>query len=216
MHRSISRTLRDRLSKVELFLVCSIDNENIIFDMIKEFGMNIMNSKTSEVRILCKHDTTSPDGLASFRKHGILKLNDVLTRDTPIRKFLLENGIEMILDQKTLRYKDYRFYLFEYGEDCAFCCFCDCQRKRNKSNDGVDITYKDFNCGYRDNIKSLTASLYHDKCEIEFHIHGGDSIIVEYSCVGSAPDLFMTLDNAFVIFLMLSLGLLRNGVNLRV
>lgn len=56
------------------------------------------------------HMTTSSNGCASFRKHGILDLNQSYTcHDSELRTFLEEHDIHINIDERTLIYREHEF-----------------------------------------------------------------------------------------------------------
>lgn len=60
---------------------------------LEETGIKPNIYDVSEVKVRCKHVTAQIDGGESMRMYGLLKLTDMLEEDTPLSRFLKENGI---------------------------------------------------------------------------------------------------------------------------
>ena len=62
---------------------------------IRATGVRLDDRDLSTLRFHCIHVSATIDGGESIRKYGLRKLTDLLVTDSPIRRFLIEYGIEV-------------------------------------------------------------------------------------------------------------------------
>ena len=147
-----------------------------------------------DVFLHCKHITTSKDDLASFSQYGLLSLKGSLSKDTSLRRFLLENEIEIDMEQMTFSFKGKTIYLHDYSSDCIACHYGECKHRRLLWNGEIDIAYKNTWCNFREKTRPLSLKLYHDKAEIEVHLSGDNHDVHDYSCVKRCPEILLTIN----------------------
>jgi hypothetical protein len=68
-----------------------------------------------------RHLTTFDDEGESLRKFGLLNLRGALTRATPLRRFLADNGLTFYPEARLIRLNGKEVHLFDCLENCASC-----------------------------------------------------------------------------------------------
>lgn len=99
------------------FLRCNKEfRTNLYLDFIKEFNIEEHKLNSENVLLKAKHVTTVIDGEKSIDKYGFINLIDVLEKDTPIKLFLNEQGIQLNIKNKTIKI-DGRVYEIDENDD---------------------------------------------------------------------------------------------------
>ena len=104
-----------KLSKIEIehflerntiiYSIC-VDTTNVTAEnLIQENGLNLSTLDTTSIKALAIHYTSNNDKNVSIRKIGLGDLQYALSNDTPLRRFLDENGILIYPDRKLMCYK---------------------------------------------------------------------------------------------------------------
>ena len=74
--------------------LCQTEYSIYINEIVKDLNIKLNMSYSSNVKIKCRHMTTSTEeGLESFRKNGLLDLKRMLQLNTPLSKFLAKYEI---------------------------------------------------------------------------------------------------------------------------
>lgn len=90
-------------------------DEDLVEDVIRKHGTFPENYEKWIFTYF--HITTSANGCASFKKHGILDLNNSYRcSDSELRTFLDDKGIEIDINERILKYKG-RTYDISYGRN---------------------------------------------------------------------------------------------------
>lgn len=71
--------------------------------------------------VTARHITTDPDGGTSLEKYGLLPLREVLSLDTPLRRFLADHGIQYIHEKRLFTVNGEPVPLINCMESCASC-----------------------------------------------------------------------------------------------
>lgn len=83
-----------------------VDTSNVTAEnLIQESGLNLSMLDTASIKALAIHYTSNNDKSASIRNIGLGDLQYALSNDTPLRRFLDENGISIYPDRKLMCYK---------------------------------------------------------------------------------------------------------------
>ena len=88
--------------------------DDCVLVFLQETGIHPDTFDLSDVMIHCKHITTAFDNGESFLKYGLTPTVFLLERDTDLRRFLLDNEIE--ISDGVLHYKKFRWSL---PKDCS-------------------------------------------------------------------------------------------------
>lgn len=147
--------------------------------MAADLKLNLLKS-TNDCSIYCKHFTTCNDDLESIMRYGLLRLDEVLIADTPLKRFLAEYNIQIDPVKKEFSYKGRVWKINVPNEQCQPCI-------RNKPC-GVYAL-----CDFREQMGMLHSKLYHDKGEIEFFIGGDEKTINGYQTIQQAPEILINV-----------------------
>lgn len=159
----------------------NIDNIHVAYSkMVEDLNINLL-TPTDNCLICCRHITTGNDSLNSIKKYGLLKLDEVLEQETPLRKFLLKNKISISPTEKMFTYGKHRWYINSLYENCNPC------------PRGRDICGNVALCDYREMMGRLHNKLYHDKSEIEFFIGGDSNDFRNYTSILDAPEILIDI-----------------------
>lgn len=83
-----------------------VDTSNVTAeDLIQESGLNPSTLDAASIKALAIHYTSNNDKSTSIRNIGLGDLQYALNNDTPLRRFLDENGISIYADRKLMCYK---------------------------------------------------------------------------------------------------------------
>lgn len=175
-------------SRVECFIQQEIKrNEknfytnNMCFDFVKEFNLSVDKIESTNVFITAKHLTTLPDKGLALQKYGLLNLYEVLEKDTPLKRFLRDKGIEFDIAKKQIKIQEKNLDLFYCNGDCKSCSISkkDCDQ---------------FSTEYKKAIRHIYIKLYLDKSETEVFLCGKDDELEKYSCVSRHPEFLRNID----------------------
>ncbi|MGD6815491.1 hypothetical protein ACQCVE_00255 [Metabacillus sp. 113a] len=79
----------------------------------------------SDISLVSLHVTTNNDGCAAIKKHGLLNLQQTIKKDTPLGKYLKDQGVHIDIENKQVKYKDKLYSI-------------------NKEHSGIEDTERDF------------------------------------------------------------------------
>ena len=96
--------------------------DNCVGVFLEETGINPDIFDVSGVKVRCRHISASVDGGKSIRKYGLLKLTEVLERDTPVSAFLKDNGIRIIPSKHQIVVNDTAYSIPLHGGEVPFGC----------------------------------------------------------------------------------------------
>ena len=147
--------------------------------MAADLKLNLLKS-TNECEIYCKHLTTCSDDLESIKRYGLLRLDEVLVADTPLKRFLAEYNIQIDPVKKEFSYKGRVLIINAPDEQCQPCI-------RKKPCGAYAL------CDFREQMGMLHSKLYHDKGEIEFFIGGDEKTINGYQTIQEAPEILINV-----------------------
>ncbi len=147
--------------------------------MAADLKLNLLKS-TNDCSIYCKHLTTCNDDLESIKRYGLLRLDEVLMADTPLKRFLDEYNIQIEPVKKEFSYKEHIWKINAPDEQCQPCI-------RKKPCGAYAL------CDFREQMGMLHSKLYHDKGEIEFFIGGDKKTINEYQTIQEAPEILINV-----------------------
>ena len=147
--------------------------------MAADLKLNLLKS-TNDCSIYCKHFTTCNDDLESIMRYGLLRLDEVLIADTPLKRFLAEYNIQIEPVKKEFSYKRHIWKINAPNEQCQPCI-------RNKPCGAYAL------CDFREQMGMLHSKLYHDKGEIEFFIGGDEKTINGYQTIQEAPEILINV-----------------------
>lgn len=147
--------------------------------MAADLKLNLLKS-TNDCSIYCKHLTTCNDDLESIMRYGLLRLDEVLVADTPLKRFLAEYNIQIDPVKKEFSYKGRVLIINAPDEQCQPCI-------RKKPCGAYAL------CDFREQMGMLHSKLYHDKGEIEFFIGGDEKTINGYQTIQEAPEILINV-----------------------
>ncbi|MDY4078686.1 MAG: hypothetical protein SOY42_07870 [Clostridium sp.] len=119
--KSLSKFLN--LGKKELFSFISIradqniDYNKIYEELILEFDIDIDKLCIDNIEVKSIHVTTGNDNGCSIREKGLLNLQQSLTQDTTLRKFLLKRIIRIDVESNLIYFKDNKLVLEDNTSD---------------------------------------------------------------------------------------------------
>lgn len=155
------------------------------FDFVDAFHIDLLK-KTIGCKIVCRHLTISSDKLHSIMENGLLTLDQVLMKDTPLNRFLSENGIVINVEKHEMLLHGSRLSISSLYDPCSPCV----------KNYPLDETKPRscIACEYHDKMALLHSKLYQDKCEVEVYIRGSDTYMLEnYNSITSGPEILFTI-----------------------
>ncbi len=153
----------------------TIDEETVI----KELGLNLNNFDSCKASIIAKHmNTTTVEGIESFRNHGVLDLKRMLKDENDLTKAMKESGITIDYDNYLLNIEDKQYPLNISTGSCEVCL---------KGNDKSCSKY--FSCEFKEKLYHLSLKLYKDKATIEFFISGTMEDMKRYSTINRYPEI---------------------------
>ncbi|MBU3102921.1 hypothetical protein [Clostridium gasigenes] len=82
----------------------NIDYRENYYKFIEKFNIKLDNLRLDNLEIKSIHVTTGNDDGEYILNNGLLNLKEVVKRDTPMNRFLIERGIEIDVENKILRY----------------------------------------------------------------------------------------------------------------
>ena len=154
------------------------------YTFINELKIDLCDADSSCVRLIGRHVTTSnEDALDSFKNNGLLDLRRALQEDTPLYRFLKNNGIVIDVDNKLFKFSKYSI-LIEGKKTSEHICF--------KGRDTVCSQY--FGCDALQKLYILDAKLYDLGATLEFFVAGTMEEMLEYSTVSRCPEILDTID----------------------
>lgn len=183
----------ERYIAVPLIVQASREADPVLY-FLQNTNIKLDRISIDDVFLHCKHITTSNDGLESFMRYGLLSLASALSKDTPLKKFLSDNGIEIDVPNMKFQFEGRTSYLHNYHSDCTECFYGSCQFERINWDGEVDIDYKNLHCPFREKTRNLSTKLYTDRAEIEVHLSGNDQEIHGYSAVKRYPEILLTIE----------------------
>ncbi|GAB6170305.1 hypothetical protein JCM1393_27650 [Clostridium carnis] len=106
---SLSKLLNIKECNIFKFLMFNatsyLDCEQLYRDMIKEFNIDLEKIDLDIIEIKSIHVTTGCDDGKSILNNGLLNLRETIKRDTPMRRFLIDKGIEIDFENRIIKYK---------------------------------------------------------------------------------------------------------------
>ena len=194
----IIKALSD-LYNIDIETIRNIDNsffetDNLTYDFVKTFGIDLENTSVEDVFLRCKHITTTIDDFNSLKKFGIQPLNSLLEiQHSAIFQFLHNHGIKFNLLERYFIYKGIKIYLIKPDEKCIECFYNgECRYTENIFGEAPSNYALNDLCEYRDSIRQLVTTLYYDNGEIEVHLSGNN--LYNYSCVKECPEFIFLID----------------------
>lgn len=146
--------------------------------------LNLSQYDSSTVNIICRHMTTTiADNLSSFLSLGILDLKSMLQLDTPINRFLDNNGINVNVDAKKVTINSSEYPITSQDEVCLKCM-------KNKET----ICNEYMRCELRKSLDKLGLKLYKYGGTLEFFIHASYEQMSLYSNIRLCPEILQTID----------------------
>lgn len=160
-----------------------------LLQFIEKFKIDLEHRYHKDTLLTCRHVTTTCDDLKLLKEKGLLNLKQMLGEETPLSKFLLEQGVTIKVEEKALIFNGTVYPILKSNEECGPCIFeaYDCQ-----SIFTTKPTYK--GCDYRNALSLLHSKLYHDKCEIEVFLDAEVSDIYEYDSIRYSPEILNTIE----------------------
>lgn len=154
------------------------------FDFVDAFHINLLTNIV-DCSIMCRHLTTSNDDLQSILENGLLTLDHVLTKDTPLNRFLSQYGISIYVKKHEMILHGNKLSISGRNDPCSPCV-------NNRPLGEIDSQY--YCCDYHNQMFSLHNKLYHDKCEVEAYISGSDTFMLEnYNSLTKGPEILFTI-----------------------
>lgn len=162
-----------------------LEEEATAYSLIERFGLDLNESNSKNVSIVCRHMTTSNmDDINSFRKNGALDLRRMLQEHTHLSEFLDRCGVTVNVDKKTISIDGIIYPIKSAREDCI-----DCYIGVNQSCTGYP------KCGLNKKISYLYSKLYYYDATLEFFVHGTLEQMKRYSSIGRYPEILFTIGN---------------------
>lgn len=149
-------------------------------EMVANLNLNLLNS-IDDCGVHCKHITTCNDDLDSIKNYGLLRLDQVLTMDTPLKSFLSNYKIQIDPLKKLFAYKNHNWKINSSDEQCNPCLY------HKEPCDKITL------CDFREYMGRLHSKLYQDKGEVEFFIGGDETTIAEYQTIQEAPEILIDI-----------------------
>lgn len=84
-----------------------------IEEILHELQINLSTIDSSELKIIFYHATSTVEDSSEVENYGLLDLRKVLTLNTPLKRFLLENEIEIDFCNRTLNYQGNELISFD-------------------------------------------------------------------------------------------------------
>lgn len=160
---------------------------------IEKIGLKVDVIPIDDVWLHCRHITTVSDCFQSLKRYGLITVNQALTFDTPLKRFLAEHDIEIDIHNFKFTYKDKTIYLHDYQKDCISCYYGNCKYHRLNWDGTLDISHKNW-CDFRETTRRLSLKLYSDMGEIEVHLSGDKQQVHDYSCVKYYPEILTSIE----------------------
>lgn len=131
-----------------------------------EFNINLDDKQTDNIYIIFKHITTTRDNFESLKKYGLRDLQFALEEDTPLNKFLGENGIAFDINNNKMFIdgSEYNIVNSSSYED---------------SKRFMSLLHNKFN---------------HDECQIEGFSESSKKEL-DYPTVKGYPEILLSIDN---------------------
>lgn len=165
------------------------EQDNIII-FCEETGIKLDEIDIAhDIEILGKIVSTTVDSFECLKQLGLVPLDVLLERDTPISRHLKNYQIEVKPSTHELFYKGKRLYIPSYEENCKWCAYGEMQCKYN------GIKYKDLYCPYLKAISPLAVKMYKDNFEIEMFLIAPEKEMLGYSTVNAYPEIFLSIIN---------------------
>lgn len=166
---------------------------SLVEQFILENNINLLND-VSNIKVKCRHFSTIIKKNNTIQKMGLLPLGKALELETDLRKFLEENNIRILVDEKKLLYKGNSLNIDRNLKQCNDCIFkIDCYKIiENDIFGSSDKT----NCDYDKLIEKLYKAIYVDKGEIEGFIYKKNSFNIDnYSDISKYPEILLKIEN---------------------
>ncbi|MDM0969961.1 hypothetical protein QTI89_12015 [Clostridium perfringens] len=158
-------------------------NEN---NVIQDLNINLKKAKSSNVKIIGRHMTTSTsEDLKSFEKYGLMDLKFMLECDTPLSEFLARYEIKVDVNNKKIIFRGEEYPILEYRESCPRCF---------KDNKNIKICNKYSRCELKKNLELLASKLYNYGATLEFFIMSNLSVMQKYSTICRYPEILETIN----------------------
>lgn len=77
-------------------------SNQMYLDFVRRFDIDCEKLCSENISIPVKHITTVIDNKASLEKYGFINLKDCIEKETPLKKFLYENGITLDIERKII------------------------------------------------------------------------------------------------------------------
>lgn len=153
-------------------------------DIAKRLNLDLL-SDTHDCNIVCRHITTSNDGLQSIKSLGLLRLDQMLAFKTPLSSFLKKYGIVVDPYEKVIILKDLQISINRYNELCSIY---------KRTHEQISLL-NEYSCGeLHDKVSFLHSKLYHDKGEVECYISGEDiTMLKNYTSITNGPEILLTI-----------------------
>lgn len=89
----------------DILIYIAKNKDLTVDDFIEHFNIDMNELLNKELYLCCLHVTTNSDKCKSIEKYGLTNLQDSIKLNTPLAKYLKENGIYVDIQNKIISYK---------------------------------------------------------------------------------------------------------------
>lgn len=163
------------------------DKETLgVNEIVKDLNIKLNMSYSSNVKIKCRHMTTSTEErLESFRKNGLLDLKRMLQLNTPLSKFLAKYEILVDVDSAIITIGNKKYPIISYKDNCPYCL----SGKRD------DICTGYLKCTLKSKLERLSSKLYQYGATVEYFMNSSLSNMQMYSTIDKYPEILLTISD---------------------
>jgi len=189
---SIISSLCHHFSIAQSLFYCALESMDPVhesaIELVKKIGIDLCTC-TDELELVCRHITTCNDSLHSIKSNGLLTLDQVLCKDTPLNSFLSKFGISIIASEHRMTIQSKSFYINGYDEPCSPCAF----GKSVETDNNQSVPFYNC-CGFHQKMARLNSKLYHDKSEVEVYVTGSNERMLQnYTSILDGPEILQTI-----------------------
>ncbi|MEG0275777.1 MAG: hypothetical protein RR630_02005 [Coprobacillus sp.] len=163
-------------------------SEEVIKSFVHDNKFNLQKD-IKDVFVNCRHFTTVLHTKNSIAQLGLMTLDNVLEKETDLKKFLYENNITFDISNKKMFYSGSEINISD-EKNCEKCFIKgQCEETKVRFKDIFSDDFHDNECEYIEIIKELQIPIYHYKGEIEGFLFKEDPYNTDYSCVNYCPEI---------------------------
>lgn len=163
-------------------------SEEVIKSFVRDNKLDLQKD-VEDVYINCRHFTTILHTKNSIAQLGLMTLDNVLEKESDLKKFLYENNITFDIGNKKMFYNGSEINIG--GEINCEKCFIksQCEETKLMFKDIFLDDSPDNECEYIEIIDELRIPIYHYKGEIEGFLFKENPYNTDYSCVNYCPEI---------------------------